>query len=107
MQALFLPNLLLRSGISTARGATAEPVSVMAAIQVNLVLVAVQVFPADWVAGLLFNAIPNLYEPNRLVDKKNVRRYDNCLSYTLVASKKALLNAKLDREVCLCCNLGF
>ena len=35
----------------------------------------------------------------RLVDKKNLRRYDNCLSYTLVASKKALLGAELDREV--------
>jgi 3-oxoacyl-[acyl-carrier-protein] synthase II len=35
----------------------------------------------------------------RLVDKKNLRRYDDCLSYTLVSSKKALKQAGLDKEV--------
>lgn len=35
----------------------------------------------------------------RLVDKKNMRRYDDCLSYTLVSSKKALKQAGLDKEV--------
>eukprot|EP00208_Stichococcus_sp_RCC1054_P007010 CAMPEP_0206135702 /NCGR_PEP_ID=MMETSP1473-20131121/976_1 /ASSEMBLY_ACC=CAM_ASM_001109 /TAXON_ID=1461547 /ORGANISM="Stichococcus sp, Strain RCC1054" /LENGTH=462 /DNA_ID=CAMNT_0053527743 /DNA_START=191 /DNA_END=1579 /DNA_ORIENTATION=+ len=38
------------------------------------------------------------FDSEGLVDKKNLRRYDNCLSYTLVASKKALANAQLDRE---------
>ena len=35
----------------------------------------------------------------RLVDKKNLRRYDDCLSYTLVSSKKALKQAGLEKEV--------
>jgi 3-oxoacyl-(acyl-carrier-protein) synthase len=42
----------------------------------------------------------------RLVDKKNMRRYDDCLSYTLVSSKKALKQAGLDKEVrktCISC----
>ena len=34
----------------------------------------------------------------RLVDKKNARRYDDCLSYTMVASKKALRAAGLEKE---------
>lgn len=37
----------------------------------------------------------------RLVDKKNLRRYDDCLSYTLVGSKKALKQAGLDKDVSL------
>ena len=32
-----------------------------------------------------------------LVDKKNARRYDDCLSYTMVASKKALQQAGLEK----------
>lgn len=35
----------------------------------------------------------------RLIDKKNLRRYDDCLSYTMVSSKKALKQAGLDKEV--------
>lgn len=31
----------------------------------------------------------------RLIDRKNERRYDDCIKYTLVASKKALANAGL------------
>lgn len=34
----------------------------------------------------------------RLIDKKNVRRYDDCLKYTMVGSKKALADAGLSRE---------
>ena len=34
----------------------------------------------------------------RLVDKKNARRYDDCLSYSLVAAKKALQQAGLDKK---------
>eukprot|EP00891_Asterochloris_glomerata_P002655 jgi/Astpho2/2655/Aster-07002 len=33
-----------------------------------------------------------------LVDKKNARRYDDCLSYSLVAAKKALQQAGLDKK---------
>jgi 3-oxoacyl-[acyl-carrier-protein] synthase II len=38
------------------------------------------------------------FDSEGLVDKKNLRRYDNCLSYTLVSSKKALKEAGLDKE---------
>ena len=48
--------------------------------------------------------------PPSLVDKKNARRYDDCLTYSLVSSKKALIQAgieigsdafnKLDRTRC-------
>ena len=34
----------------------------------------------------------------RLVDKKNARRYDDCLSYSLVAAKKAMQQAGLDKK---------
>lgn len=33
----------------------------------------------------------------RLVDRKNARRYDDCLTYSVVASKKALKQAGLDK----------
>ena len=33
----------------------------------------------------------------RLVDKKNARRYDDCLTYSVVAAKKALKQAGLDK----------
>lgn len=36
--------------------------------------------------------------PSRLVDKKNARRYDDCITYTFVASRKALKHAGLDKE---------
>lgn len=35
----------------------------------------------------------------RLVDKKNARRYDDCLKYSMVGSKKALKDAGLDPQV--------
>lgn len=34
----------------------------------------------------------------RLIDKKNARRYDDCLKYTMVSGKKALAQAGLDKE---------
>ena len=34
----------------------------------------------------------------RLVDKKNARRYDDCITYTFVASRKALKQAGLDKD---------
>ena len=34
----------------------------------------------------------------RMVDKKNARRYDDCLTYSVVASKKALKQAGLDKQ---------
>ena len=33
---------------------------------------------------------------NSLVDKKNARRYDDCLTYSLVSSKKALIDAGIE-----------
>lgn len=33
-----------------------------------------------------------------LIDKKNARRYDDSISYTMVASKKALRQAGLEKE---------
>lgn len=33
----------------------------------------------------------------RLVDKKNARRYDDCITYTFVASKKALKQAGIEK----------
>ena len=35
----------------------------------------------------------------RLIDRKNERRYDDCLKYTMVGSKKALKAAGLDPQV--------
>lgn len=35
-----------------------------------------------------------------LIDKKNSRRYDDCLKYTIVSSKKALIQAGLEKEHC-------
>lgn len=40
----------------------------------------------------------NLTFVSRLIDKKSERRYDDCLKYTLVGSKKALADAGLSRE---------
>ncbi|KAL4450667.1 hypothetical protein ABPG77_001023 [Micractinium sp. CCAP 211/92] len=37
------------------------------------------------------------FDVGDLVDKKNARRYDDCLSYTMVASKKALQDAGLEK----------
>ncbi|EFN51756.1 hypothetical protein CHLNCDRAFT_27559 [Chlorella variabilis] len=37
------------------------------------------------------------FDVGNLVDKKNARRYDDCLSYTMVASKKALQAAGLEK----------
>ena len=37
------------------------------------------------------------FDVGDLVDKKNARRYDDCLSYTMVASKKALQQAGLEK----------
>ena len=34
----------------------------------------------------------------RLIDKKNARRYDDCISYTMVSAKKALQQAGLEKE---------
>jgi 3-oxoacyl-[acyl-carrier-protein] synthase II len=33
-----------------------------------------------------------------LIDKKNERRYDDCIKYTLVACKKALTDAGLSKD---------
>ncbi|KAL4854131.1 3-oxoacyl-[acyl-carrier-protein] synthase I [Chlorella vulgaris] len=38
------------------------------------------------------------FDVGDLVDKKNARRYDDCLSYTMVASKKALQAAGLEKH---------
>jgi 3-oxoacyl-[acyl-carrier-protein] synthase II len=35
---------------------------------------------------------------HRLIDKKSARRYDDCLKYTMVAGKKALAQAGLDKD---------
>ena len=34
----------------------------------------------------------------RLIDKKNARRYDDCISYSLVSAKKALKAAGLCQD---------
>lgn len=33
-----------------------------------------------------------------LIDKKNARRYDDCLKYTMISGKKALIQAGLEKE---------
>ena len=33
-----------------------------------------------------------------LIDAKNARRYDDCLKYTVVSGRKALIDAGLDKE---------
>lgn len=38
------------------------------------------------------------FDNEGLVDRKNARRYDDCLSYTMVASKKALQMAGIEKE---------
>ncbi len=38
---------------------------------------------------------PGLVRAPRLIDKKNARRYDDCISYSLVSAKKALKAAGL------------
>jgi 3-oxoacyl-(acyl-carrier-protein) synthase len=60
-----------------------------------------RVLPDSWKCKKLGHAIMLTLECMlaRLVDKKNMRRYDDCLSYTLVSSKKALKQAGLDKEV--------
>uniref|UniRef100_A0A1D1ZN72 3-oxoacyl-[acyl-carrier-protein] synthase I, chloroplastic n=2 Tax=Auxenochlorella protothecoides TaxID=3075 RepID=A0A1D1ZN72_AUXPR len=40
------------------------------------------------------------FDVEGLVDKKNARRYDDALSYAMVASKKALRQAGLEKEAC-------
>ena len=42
-------------------------------------------------------ALPHALTHCRLVDKKNARRYDDCLTYSVVAAKKALKQAGLDK----------
>ena len=38
------------------------------------------------------------FDNEGLIDKKNARRYDDCLSYGIVAAKKALRNAGIEKE---------
>ena len=38
------------------------------------------------------------FDNEELIDKKNARRYDDCLSYTMVATKKALRMAGIEKE---------
>ena len=38
------------------------------------------------------------FDNEGLIDKKNARRYDDCLSYTMVAGKKALRDAGIEKE---------
>ena len=38
------------------------------------------------------------FDDEGLIDKKNARRYDDCLKYTMVAGKKALIQAGLSKE---------
>eukprot|EP00879_Flechtneria_rotunda_P007554 GHRR01007925.1.p1 GENE.GHRR01007925.1~~GHRR01007925.1.p1 ORF type:complete len:345 (+),score=99.33 GHRR01007925.1:189-1223(+) len=38
------------------------------------------------------------FDDEGLIEKKNARRYDDCLKYTMVAGKKALAQAGLDKE---------
>lgn len=38
------------------------------------------------------------FDNEGLIDKKNARRYDDCLSYTLVSAKKALRQAGIEKE---------
>lgn len=45
-----------------------------------------------------FGAQIKNFDNEDLIDKKNARRYDDCLSYTMVASKKALRAAGLEKE---------
>lgn len=40
------------------------------------------------------------FDNEGLIDKKNARRYDDCLSYTLVSAKKALQMAGIEKESC-------
>jgi 3-oxoacyl-[acyl-carrier-protein] synthase II len=40
------------------------------------------------------------FDNEGLIDKKNARRYDDCLSYTLVAAKKAMRQAGIEKEGC-------
>ncbi|KAG2486275.1 hypothetical protein HYH03_015099 [Edaphochlamys debaryana] len=40
------------------------------------------------------------FNDEEMIDKKNARRYDACLSYTMVAGKKALIQAGLEKERC-------
>lgn len=38
------------------------------------------------------------FDDEGLIDKKNARRYDDCLKYTMVAGKKALIQAGLSKD---------
>ncbi|GFR48682.1 hypothetical protein Agub_g10637 [Astrephomene gubernaculifera] len=40
------------------------------------------------------------FDDEGLIDKKNARRYDDCLKYTMVSGKKALIMAGLEKERC-------
>ncbi|KAG2427592.1 hypothetical protein HXX76_012246 [Chlamydomonas incerta] len=40
------------------------------------------------------------FDDENLIDKKNARRYDDCLKYTMVSGKKALIMAGLEKERC-------
>ena len=45
----------------------------------------------------LTSAMP-MRSSSSLIDAKNARRYDDCLKYTVVSGRKALIQAGLDRE---------
>lgn len=45
-----------------------------------------------------FGAQIRNFDNEGLIDKKNARRYDDCISYTFVASRKALQQAGLDKN---------
>eukprot|EP00798_Chlamydomonas_sp_ICE-L_P022625 gene22625-29768_t len=40
------------------------------------------------------------FDAEGLIDAKSLRRYDDCLRYTMVAGRKALIQAGLDKEKC-------
>ncbi|GIL78525.1 hypothetical protein Vretimale_6120 [Volvox reticuliferus] len=40
------------------------------------------------------------FDDEGMIDKKNARRYDDCLKYTMVSGKKALVMAGLEKERC-------
>ena len=46
---------------------------------------------------------PRLASPRSLIDKKNARRYDDCIKYTMVAGRKALIQVRAHQlPVCAC-----
>lgn len=52
-------------------------------------------FPCDDFPTRFAGVIPN-FEPGEYLDKKQARRVDRCISYAMVAGKKAIANARLD-----------